>query len=112
MDPDDLLKDGADNTVPLDPNDPENLKKISVNEDPPDAPPDDVIDTRSDHQQKDTNIQPEEVYDEVEDAAAGLSDPTRTGPPTDFTVGRPDSEGFDADGTEEAAADTPGEAGF
>lgn len=106
MDPDDL-HDGADGAIPLDPNDPDNLKKLSEQEDSTTQPPDDVKDTGSDHQQKDTNVHPEEVYDVGEDAAAGVDDPLRSGPPQDYAPDDADAEGFDADGTEEAEKDSP-----
>lgn len=107
MDPDDILKDGADGAVPLNPNDPDNLVKLSENEDRTTQPPDDVDDTGSDHQQKDTNVHPEEAYDVGEDAAAGIDDPLRDGPPTDYSPEDAAAEGFDADGTEEAEKDSP-----
>lgn len=104
------LNDTADDPVPLDPYDPDNLVKIGQKEDPPDGPPRDVKDTQSDHQQKDTNVHREEVIDEGEDAAAEIDDPLRSGPPRDFARESADAEGFDEDGTEEASKDSfPGD---
>ncbi len=99
--------DNTTGTVPLDPNDPDNLRKLQQEDEPPDAPPDDVHDTGSDHPQKDTNVTSQEVVDVGEDAAAGISDPLKSGPPKDYAPAAGDQEGYDGDGTEEAAADNP-----
>jgi hypothetical protein len=83
-------------TTPLDPNDPSNLADITEEEDEPDAPPDDVKDTHSDHQQKDTNMEESEIVDVGTDAAANLNDPLRKGPPNDREPKFADQEGFDS----------------
>lgn len=105
MDPDDFLKDGADGAVPLDPNDPENLVKLTESEDPPIAPPDDVDNGIEAHQQQDVNQIVHEEYDEGTEGAAEVSDPMRNEPPEDYKPSDPAAEGFDADGTEQARAD-------
>jgi hypothetical protein len=78
---------------PLDPNDPDNLVKLSQDDDVPDAPPDDTTDS-GDQQQKDTNIEPSEVVDTGSDVAAGIDDPLRS-KPVDPPASHPDEEGFD-----------------
>lgn len=93
--------------VPLDPNDPDNLAKLTAEESSPTGPAEDVGDTGSDHQAKDTNVDSHQAYDEGEDSAAGISDPLKNGPPADFSPKDLDAEGFDADGTEESEKDSP-----
>lgn len=92
----------GDGPVSIDPSEPDNLADLAADEDLPDAPPKDVGDTRSDHQQKDTGIQPEEVIDLGEDAAAQINDPLRNHKATDYRPTDAEQEGFDADGSEEA----------